>query len=70
MILQCIYKLTCLYLVAHHVFGKKELNASQVTAGLGLLKKVLADQQHTTVANDPDNPLLAATSIELLAKLR
>lgn len=29
-----------------HVEGKREMSASQVTAGLGLLKKVMADMTH------------------------
>lgn len=40
-----------------HVVGKVEMTTTQVTAALGLLKKVVPDQQHTTLANDPENPI-------------
>lgn len=32
-----------------HVFGKKDMTASQVTAGLGLLRKVMPDLAQTTM---------------------
>lgn len=35
-----------------HVLGKVELSPSQVTAGLGLMKKVLPDLQATTISGD------------------
>lgn len=41
-----------------HVEGTREMAPSQVTAGLGLLKKVMPDLTHTEHANDPDNPLI------------
>lgn len=43
--------------LVEHVEGRREMAPSQVTAGLGLLKKVLPDLTHTEHANDPDNPL-------------
>ena len=57
-------------LLEDHVLGKREMSSTQVAAGLGLLKKVVPDQQHMTHANDPDNPLLVAESAVLLANLR
>lgn len=41
-----------------HAIGKRKMSATQVTAGLGLLKKVLPDLATTTLAGDPDNPLV------------
>jgi hypothetical protein len=40
-----------------HVDGKQDMTATQVTAGLGLLKKVLPDLQAVTIGGDPNNPL-------------
>lgn len=40
-----------------HVIGKAQMTASQVTAALGLLKKVVPDQQHTTLAGDTEHPI-------------
>jgi hypothetical protein len=43
--------LTCLI---QHVTEGREMQPSQVTAGLGLLKKVLPDLQTTTIQGDED----------------
>lgn len=43
-----------------HVLGKKEMKASQVTAGLGLLKKIIPDLQQTALSN-PDGSELNFT---------
>jgi hypothetical protein len=40
-----------------HVLGHSKLEPSQVTAGLGLLKKVLPDLANVTHSGDKDNPL-------------
>jgi hypothetical protein len=40
-----------------HVSGNRDMAPSQVTAGLGLLKKVLPDLQQTTISGDPNNPV-------------
>ncbi len=40
-----------------HVEGRRDMSATQVTAGLGLLKKVLPDLGAVTVSGDPDNPI-------------
>ncbi len=41
-----------------HVEGKREMSATQVNAGLGLLKKVLPDLKHHEHGGDADNPIL------------
>jgi hypothetical protein len=40
-----------------HVSGNREMSSTQVTAGLGLLKKCLPDLSATTISGDPDNPI-------------
>jgi hypothetical protein len=40
-----------------HVDGKQDMSTTQVTAGLGLLKKVLPDLQAMTIGGDEENPL-------------
>jgi len=50
-----------------HVSGEREMSPTQVTAGLGLLKKVLPDISQVTVSGDEDNPLQTITKIELVA---
>jgi len=40
-----------------HVTDGKEMSPSQVTAGLGLLKKVLPDMQAITHSGDDENPV-------------
>jgi hypothetical protein len=46
-----------------HAVGKREMSPSQVTAGLGLLRKVMPDLAATTLSGDLDNPLVI-TKIE------
>lgn len=41
------------------VMGEVELTSVQMTGALGLLKKVLPDLSATTLASDPQNPLIA-----------
>lgn len=41
----------------NHVLGKTEMTASQVTAGLGLLKKCIPDLQHSTLSDSDGKPL-------------
>lgn len=50
-----------------HVEGKVELSATQVSAGIALLKKVMPDMVYNQHAGDPDNPLAVVTRIELVA---
>jgi ribosomal protein L29 len=40
-----------------HVEGKREMSATQVTAGVSLLRKVLPDLQTTQHIGDPENPI-------------
>ena len=62
--------------LVEHACGKRNMSATQVSAGLGLLKKVLPDLQAVTIGGDPANPLrhehainLSSMSDEDLAKL-
>ncbi len=48
-----------------HVDGKRDMSASQVTAGVALLRKVLPDLNSTTISGDPDNPMKLITEITL-----
>ena len=47
-----------------HVEGTREMSATQVQAGLGLLRKVLPDLSGVTVGGDADNPIAARLLIE------
>lgn len=40
-----------------HVEGNRDMSATQVSAGVALLKKVLPDISTVTHQGDPDNPL-------------
>lgn len=40
-----------------HVEGRRDMSATQVTAGLGLLKKALPDLASITIGGDNENPL-------------
>jgi hypothetical protein len=52
--------------LVEHVVGKREMSATQVSAGVALLKKVLPDLTSVTVGGDADNPLQTFTRIELI----
>lgn len=39
-----------------HIEGKREMSSSQVTAGLGLLKKVLPDISENRIADNEGGP--------------
>lgn len=43
--------------LVEHVEGKREMTPTQVSAGLGLLKKVMPDLASTTIENGEDNPI-------------
>lgn len=43
--------------LVEHVTGQRDMSATQVTAGLGLLKKVLPDMQAMQVSGDDDSPV-------------
>lgn len=51
-----------------HTVGKREMSATQVSAGLGLLKKCLPDLSAVTISGDEDNPVVMITRIELVAE--
>ncbi len=40
-----------------HTLGKRDMKATQVTAAIALLKKVLPDLQATQISGDDDAPL-------------
>lgn len=40
-----------------HVEGKREMSATQVSAGLGLLKKVMPDLASTQITGEGDGPV-------------
>ena len=44
----------------NHVFGEIEMNSTQVTAALGLLKKCVPDIQAIQHSGDENNPLAIA----------
>jgi hypothetical protein len=41
-----------------HVEGRREMQATQVTAGIALLKKVLPDLTYNQHGGDEDNPVV------------
>lgn len=49
-----------------HAEGVRDMSPSQVTAGLGLLKKVMPDVSAVTVSGDDDNPLNVVHQINLV----
>lgn len=48
-----------------HAEGTVEMSATQVAAGLGLLKKALPDLQAITMSGDPENPVHFKVSISV-----
>lgn len=44
--------------LVEHVEGKRDMSSTQVTAGLGLLKKVLPDMTENMVKGDEDSPII------------
>ena len=47
-----------------HVQGEREMSATQVSAGLGLLKKVMPDLASVQHSGDEENPLQLVHRIE------
>ena len=45
-----------------HAEGEREMSATQVQAGLGLLKKVLPDLQSVQLSGDDQNPVRVEVS--------
>jgi len=54
--------------LVEHACGEREMSATQVSAGLGLLKKVMPDLAATTISGDDDNPLTLIHKIERVIK--
>jgi hypothetical protein len=52
-----IQKSNVLNALIEHAEGKREMSPSQVTAGLGLLKKCLPDLQSVEISGDDNAPL-------------
>ena len=50
-----------------HTEGKREMSASQVSAGLGLLKKVMPDLSATTISGTLERPASDLSDDELAA---
>lgn len=46
-----------------HVMGDRDMSATQITAGLGLLKKCLPDLAVTTIEGNEDAPLVIKVRI-------
>lgn len=51
-----------------HVVGEREMSATQVTAGVALLKKVMPDVQSIEITGDEDAPVSVVHKIELIGK--
>jgi len=49
-----------------HAVGEREMSPSQVTAGLGLLKKAMPDLQSMTIAGDPDGEAIKTEQTVIL----
>lgn len=62
-----IAKSNILKALLEHVEGRRKMSATQVTAGLGLLKKVMPDLQSTELTGDPESPVETVTRIELVS---
>lgn len=48
-----------------HAVGKREMSATQVTAGIALLKKVLPDLQAVQVTGEDGGPVKLLNEIEI-----
>jgi hypothetical protein len=51
-----------------HVHGRVELSSSQVTAALGLLRKVVPDLSATQITGQDGGPLIHKAVVELVSK--
>jgi hypothetical protein len=52
-----------------HVEGEREMSSTQVTAGLGLLKKVMPDMTETMLKGDEAAPVVIKDTTNPAAKL-
>lgn len=50
-----------------HVRGERKMSSTQVTAGLGLLKKALPDLSAVEISGDPDKPIEHRLKIEFIS---
>ena len=55
--------------LSEHVNSGKEMAPSRITAGLGLLKKIIPDQAAITHSGDKDNPIEHKHDIEIRPQL-
>lgn len=62
-----IQKSNILNVLLQHAAGERDMSATQVQAGLGLLRKVLPDLNAVTLSGDEDNPIETVTRVELVA---
>lgn len=46
-----------------HAEGRREMSSTQVTAGLGLLKKAMPDISSIELTGDPDSPIQHKVSL-------
>lgn len=49
-----------------HAEGAREMSATQVSVGLGLLKKVMPDLQNVQLEGNPDQPVLQKLTVEIV----
>jgi len=59
-----IQKSNILNALIEHAEGQREMSATQVSAGLGLLKKCLPDLSALTISGDEENPVNVVHTIE------
>ena len=50
-----------------HACGEREMSATQVSAGLGLLRKCMPDLSSTTLSGDEDGGPIQITQVQLVA---
>lgn len=58
-----------LKVLIQHAQGERDMSATQVTAGIALLKKVLPDLQAIELSGDPDNPVQHVHTVELIGRI-
>ena len=49
-----------------HILGKVKMQATQVTAALGLLRKVVPDLSATQHSGDPNSPIVSKSIVEFV----
>jgi hypothetical protein len=62
-----IQKSNILNALIEHAEGRREMSATQVSAGLGLLKKALPDLNSVQISGDDENPVNLIHRIELVS---